>query len=107
MDNKKMLNTVADFELADGTVVKTTLTYYSLYQLKAKAKGVYERYNKIMTKGPQEELENVTILYAAYLCANVKDIESCMSEIEFMQLMPTDREYIGEVLGALIHPKKK
>lgn len=107
MDNKKMLNTVADFELADGTTVKLTLTFYSLYQLKAKAKGIYERYNKIMTKGPQEELENVTILYTAYLCANVKDIESCMSEIEFMQLMPVDREYVGNILSELIRPKKK
>lgn len=104
MEKKTMLNTVYDFELANGEVVKMTLRFYSLYQLKSKNKGAYEKYNKIMTKGPQEELDNVTILYTAYLCANI-DAE-CMGEVEFLQLMPDDREYIGEVLSALIHPKK-
>lgn len=106
MDKKTMLNTVHDFELANGEVVKMTLRFYSLYQLKSKNKGAYEKYNKIMTKGPQEELDNVTILYTAYLCANVDNIEGCMSELEFLMAMPDDREYVGEVLAALIHPKK-
>jgi hypothetical protein len=104
--DKKKLNTVYDFELEDGTVVTMTLRFYSLYQLKSKNKSVYDRYNKIMTKGPTEELENVTILYTAYLCANVEHIEDCISEIEFLQRMPTDREYISTILGGLINPKK-
>lgn len=105
--DKKKLNTVYDFELEDGSVVKMTLRFYSLYQLKSKNKAVYERYNKIMVKGPAEELENVTILYTAYLCANLENIDECMSEIDFLQLMPSDREYVGEMLGNLISPKKK
>ena len=107
MEKKTALNTLYDFELADGRIVKLTLRFYSLYQLKSKNKSVYERYNKIMTTGPKEELDNVTILYAAYLCANVGDIENCIDEMEFLELMPTDREYIGNILGELIHPKKK
>lgn len=107
MNKKMMLNNVYDFELADGTTVKVTLRFYSLYQLKSKNKSVYERYNKIMTAGPKEELDNCLILYAAYLCANVANIEECMDEMEFLELMPTDREYIGNILGELIHPKKK
>ena len=107
MDKKIVLNNVYDFELADGTVVKVTLRFFSLYQLKSKNKSIYDRYNKIMTTGPKEELDNVLILYTAYLCANVSDIDSCLDEMEFMELMPTDREYIGQILGDLIHPKKK
>lgn len=105
MDDKK-LNSVYDFELADGTVVQMTLRFYSLYQLKSKNKAAYEKYNKIMQKGPQEELENVTILYTAYLCANLANIDACMTELEFLQNMPDDREYMGKIMSALIAPKK-
>lgn len=107
MDKKVVLNTVRDFELADGTVVQMTLNYLSLYQLKPKKKGIYERYNKIMTKGPEEELENVTILYTAYLCANVNNLDECMDEYTFLSLMPVNRQYVGEAIAELINPKKK
>ena len=105
--NKKVLNTKTDFELADGSVVQLTLSYHSLYQLKPKKKSIYERYNKIMTKGPEEELENVTILYTAYLCANVNNIDECMDELTFLSLMPSNRQYVGEIISELINPKKK
>lgn len=103
MENKA-LYTKHDFELADGTVVKVTLRFYSLYQLKSKNKAAYDAYNKIMTRGPQEELDNATIIYTAYLCANLN--EDCMTEMEFLELMPDDREYVATVLGKLINPKK-
>jgi hypothetical protein len=106
MEEKK-LNTVYDFELADGEKVQMTLRYFSLYQLRGKNKTAYEKYNKIMIKGPQEELENVTILYTAYLCANLANIETCMTELEFLQRMPDDREYVGDILQKLINSKQK
>lgn len=106
MEDKKIPNTVYEFEFDNGEVVKMTLRFYSLYLLKSKNKQAYERYNKIMIKGPQEELENVTILYTAYLCANLDHIEECMSELDFLQLMPDDREYVSGVLAKLINPKK-
>lgn len=104
---EKNLNTVHNFELADGEIVQMTLRFFNLYQLKSKNKHAYEKYNKIMIKGPQEELENVTILYTAYLCANLADIEMCMTEMEFLQRMPEDREYISNILTRLINSKKK
>lgn len=106
MEDKKIPNTVYEFELNNGEVVKMTLRFYSLYLLKGKNKQAYERYNKIMIKGPQEELENVTILYTAYLCANLDHIEECMSELDFLQLVSDDREYVNGVLAKLINPKK-
>lgn len=104
--NRKM-NTVIDFELNTGEKVQLTLMFYNLYQLKPKNKSLYERYNKIMTTGPKEELDNVVILYTAYMCANLSDIENCMSEIDFMKAMPVDREYVTDTLEQLIKPKKK
>lgn len=106
MIDKKIPSTVYDFELADGTTVKMTLRYYSLYLLKSKDKQAYEKYNKIMSKGPQEEIENVTVLYTAYLCANLENIEECMSEMEFLMNMPDNREYVNKILSSLIYPKK-
>lgn len=106
MEDKK-ISTVYDFELDDGAVVQLTLKYFALYQLRAKNKAAYDKYNKIMMKGPQEELENITILYTAYLCANLDKIDECMTEMEFMQRVPDDREYLGNVLTSLINSKKK
>ena len=104
--DKNIPSTIHEFELADGRKVKMTLRFYSLYLLKSKNKQAYEKYNKIMIKGPQEEIENVTILYTAYLCANLENIEECMSEMDFLMNMPDDREYVNNVLSALINPKK-
>ena len=107
MAENKQINTTFDFELVDGTVVQLTLRYISLYQLRGKNRAAYDKYNRIMMKGPQEELENVTVLYTAYLCANLTKIDECMTELEFMDLMPADREYVGTVLQGLIVGKKK
>lgn len=103
-----MLNTTYDFELADGNVVKMTLTFYALYQLRSKNKALYERYNRCISntsKGNLDELDTITILYAAYVCANVND-ENLMGEEEFIMLCGSDRTAVGNALGALINPKK-
>lgn len=108
--DKKTLNTVYDFEMADGTTVKLTLAFYALYQLKGKNKSLYERYNKAMVsvsdkKSAYDELEAITILYTAYVCANLT-AEEIMSEEEFMILCGADRVAVNTALEYLIAPKK-
>lgn len=100
-------NTCIDFTFEDGDTVQLTLAFYALYQLKAKKKGVYDNYNRIMTKGATEELDMITVLYAAYLCANINDITSCMSEDEFMIKCGADRYAIKDAMEQLIKPKKQ
>lgn len=100
-------NTCIEFKFEDGDSVKMTLAFYALYQLKAINKGVYERYNKIMTKGIGEELDMITVLYAAYMCANISDTAACMSEEEFMIKCGSDRMAIKEATEQLIKPKKR
>ena len=106
--NTKMKNTFVDFELETGEVVKLTLSFYALLQLKNANKDVYARYNKIMTKGPQDELESITLLYAAYLCGLLLSecIDDAMDEEEFICSLTPDREYIMETIQLLINPKK-
>lgn len=105
---KKFKNTYIDIELENGETVKATLAYIHLLHLKNHNKAAYDRYNQIMTKGPQDELDSVYILYVAYLCALVADgsFDEAMSEEEFLSVMSPDRDYAGELLTKLINPKK-
>ena len=100
------MNTTIDFEFYDGTTEKMTLTFYALYQLKAKNKSLYERYNKIMTKQTvSDELEMVTVAYTAYVCANMNE-ENLMTEEEFMIKCGCDRIALRDAIKQLTQPKK-
>lgn len=100
-------NTFYEFKFEDGTSENLTLAFYALYQLKTKNKGVYEEYNRIMTKGATDELDMITVLYASYLCANVSDISGCMSFEDFMIKCGSDRFAIKEAMEHLVKPKKQ
>lgn len=102
----EMKNTYYEFPFEDGESVKMTLAFYFLYQLKNVNKGVYDRYNQIMTKGIKEEIEMITVLYAAYLCANIADIHNCMSEEEFMIKCGSDRMAVRTAFEKLTRAKK-
>lgn len=108
MDNKK-LNTHYDYTMADGTTVPMTLTFYALYQLKNKNKDLYERYNKVLASQANknyiyDELDNMTILYTAYCCAN-QNSENLMNEEEFLMQCGSNRQAVGEAIRALLTPK--
>ena len=98
------LNTTVSFALADGTETDLTLTFYALYLMKSKHKGLYDRYNKIMAHGVTEELEMVTVLYTAYVCAHLND-ENLMTEEEFMIGCGCDRKAVAETVKKLTTPK--
>lgn len=106
--DKKMLNTIYEFELADGSTAPMTLSFYGLYKLRGFNKALYERYNKIITnstKGNIDELDSIAILYTAYVCANM-DKDDLMSEEDFIMLCGCDRTAVGEAVTHLISPKK-
>ena len=102
--NKKM-NAAVTFEFYDGTTTELSLTFYNLYQLKGKNRDLYDRYNKIVNRKDNTELDLITLLYAAYVCAHL-DTE-IMTEEEFMIGCGSDRQYVGEVVGQLMRPKKQ
>lgn len=104
---EKKYNTTIDFEFCDGTTAKMTLTFYALYQLKSKNKALYNRYNQAMNasaKGGYDELEMMTILYAAYMCANANE-ENVLSEEEFIMKCGSDRVAVGNAVKQLTSPK--
>jgi hypothetical protein len=104
---EKKYNTTIDFEFCDGTTAKLTLTFYALYQLKSKNKALYNRYNNAMSasaKGGYDELEMLTILYVAYMCANMNEAD-CMSEEQFIEKCGSDRVAVGNAVKQLTSPK--
>jgi len=106
MENK--LNTFYEFEFEDGSKVKMTLAFYAIYQLKSKNISLYNRYNLAMnnlSKNNAEELSSITILYTAYVCANMNE-QNLMSEEEFIIKCGSDRGAVGRAAKALTQPKK-
>lgn len=106
---RKMLNSNYNFELADGTTVPLTLNFYHLYQLRNKNKPLYDRYNRTLNAQSAkdyvyDELDNMTILYAAYCCANF-DKEDALTEEEFLMLCGSDRQAVGNAIKGLLAPK--
>lgn len=106
-ENEK--NTYIEFELTNGEKVNMTLQFFRLYQLKASKqhKNDYDRYNEINIKGAKEELNYVDLLYVAYLCANIENLDECMEKKDFLINFPSDREYVSRIYNALVAPKKK
>lgn len=111
MANNQGKNTVIDFELASGQSVRMTLAYKYLLALSAKNRKAYDEYNAIWNKkeGKREELDNVRILYAAYLCASIQDGKDgeAMGFEAFLDEMPADREAVNDAMMALIAPKRR
>lgn len=111
MAKNKRLNTITYLEMQDGTTVKLTLTYRYLLKLSTFNRKAYDEYNAIWNKkaNRREEIDNVRIIYAAYLCAALQDgmQEKAMSWDEFVDNMTTDRAAVSDALLGLLSPKQK
>lgn len=102
----KKMNTEINYEFQDGDTCKMTLTFYKLYQLRAKNPGLYKKYATTINKGKNiEELDMITIMYTAYVCANMDDM--IMNEEEFMIKCGSDRTAIMNAYKVLTQPKKQ
>lgn len=102
-------NTYVELELNDGTKIQMTLQFYRLYQLKnvPERKADYKRYNSVVvSKGMKEEVDFIDVFYCAYLCANIQNLEVCISKDEFLKKFPENRKYIIRKYNELVRPKK-
>lgn len=104
--NKTALATRYEFEFFDGTKCEMTLAFILLKTLASKRKALYDRCQKVMVNGAKDEFDNLTVLYAAYVCANM-DSENLYTEDEFIEKCGCDREAVGNALTALMQPKKQ
>lgn len=100
-------NSTYTFEFEDGTTAEMTLTFYALFQLKSRDKSLYDRYNRALnavSSGKGDELDSLTMLYVAYVCANFKG-ENLMTEEEFIIKCGCDRVAVGAAAKALTTAK--
>ena len=99
-------NTVTVYETPSGQEVSLTLNFLLLYRMKAKYPTTYAKYNEIIMKGMKDVFDGITILYTAYLCANI-DKDGLMSYEDFIGLMDDDVNSVMKQAGALMGRKKK
>ena len=104
--NKLLLATTVEHQLFDDTTVKCTLSMFQLKRLASKNKSLYNLVTKVLTKGTEDIFEQIRVVYAAYVCANM-DSDDLMSEEEFTIMCGSDYVGVAETLGALINPKKR
>lgn len=104
--DKTALTTGYTFEFEDGGTCQMSLSFIRLKRLAGKNKALYDRHQKVMMNGSKDELDTLTVLYAAYVCANL-DSEDLMTEEEFIERCGSDRVAVNEALGALTNPKKR
>lgn len=110
MPNKNNLSSEIMFELTNGETVPLTLTWGLLMQTRSKSKSDYTRFSKMVTGGISGDvLGSLTILYAAYLCGYIKEhggTSGCMSEQDFIDLVPDNFRIVIEAAQNLLDPKQ-
>ena len=104
--DKTALSTGYTFEFEDGSTCQMSLSFIRLKRLAGKNKALYERHQKVMVNGGKDELDTLTVLYAAYVCANI-DSDDLMTEDEFLEKCGSDRVAVNTALEALTNPKKR
>ena len=104
---KNLKRVEKEFKLNDGEVIKLVINFGLLYQLRAKKKDVYEKYSQTILMGSKDIFDFIQIIYVGYLCANINEIDSCMSFETFAEKMPVDITEIVSVAQELTQPKKK
>ncbi len=98
MDDKA---TMLSMEMNNGEIIQLTLTFARLYKLRQRRKKEYEKYSEIAVEGIKDELDVVTYLYTAYLCANIDNLDKCMTEEEFLYKMPSSHMNATLLMAAL------
>lgn len=100
--------TFRKLELNDGQEVEMCLTFGRLLKLREKCPETYKKYNKLAMDGVQEEVDFPVFLYTGYLCANIENVEDCMSEEEFFDKLPENHAaVIGTVMKLRYGESKK
>lgn len=104
--NNINLATGYTFEFYDGSTCEMTLAFILLKKLSSKNKTLYERCQKVLANGAKDEFDMLTVLYAAYVCANMNN-ENLLTEDEFIEKCGCDRNAIITASKALTSAKKQ
>ena len=93
--------TIRKMKMQDGTELPFSLSYKRLYKLRQLKPTEFEKYNTVVMKGAKNEFDNVDILYAAYLCANIDNAENVISFDDFLNILPLNHMEVNNLAIAL------
>lgn len=93
------------YEMESGETVEMSLTFAKIMGLKSKDKELYEKVNKILTKGPEDVAQIATILYGGYICGDTS--EKQYNYQAFIENMNQNFGYNVDVVKELIGSSKK
>lgn len=101
-------NTFVDYTLINGETIKLTMAFALLKELENRNPELVNKYYKLSAKRENEfrDLDMVTILYTAYMCANLDNPEVYDEEI-FTILLGSDRLSMRYLSNQLMGAKKK
>ena len=103
-----MINTELEFKLNNNETVKLTLNFALLLKIKNKYPEEYESFNKVVLYGDKKDIdffELLSVIYVAYLCANLDNKEKYTKE-EFISLVPFDVQLITQTQNRLLGYRK-
>ena len=92
--------------MADGREETLVLSFAALWQLKTRRPNEYKTVSRILVQGSDDVMDYLSLLYAAYLCAHLEDLEGCEGFRKFADRAP---EVNAVMLAAneLVSPKKR
>lgn len=106
MDGREQKKGYVTYQMEDGTEVEMSLTFSHLMLLRSQDKTLYDKTNKVITKGIEDLAQMATVLYAGYVCAN-RDKDQIKTFEGFVKEMNESVNYNMEVVGELVEPSKK
>lgn len=93
--------------LRDGEEIQLSLNMMLLYLLKNQRKSMYARLNTVLLNGIKDVVfDSVTMIYAAYLCANIDHLDECMSEMDLLERLPDQLDVTFNAAALLLGTKK-
>lgn len=101
-----MENTIMYYETTAGEKIGLTITFALLYKVKGECPEAYKRYNDVMMNGMKDIFDATSILYAAYLCANIENAER-LPYTQFLEVLGDDMTGVMRTAAALMGRKKK
>lgn len=105
-----MPNASIPFELKNGETVQLEISWSIIERLRVSRDECYADFTRVITKGSEDIMDHMRVLYAAYRGGYLSQHGStngAMPYMEFLGLVPDDIRGVSETVAALLDPKSK
>ena len=98
------------FELKNGETVQLEISWSIIERLRVGRDECYADFTRVLTKGSEDIMDQMRVLYAAYRGGYLSQhgsTKDAMSYMDFLELVPDDIRSVSETVAALLDPKSK